>query len=488
MLPLLEKYKVHAYFCGHDHIGLHLRKSNQYTEYFVVGAGTMTDTVSKTSAAEIIWAGPNFASFAAVNASIHNLTVAYRDTNGTVRYTYTLNNPNPLFIPNVVDGGSGGGGDSGGGNSGGGTGGGDGGGDGGDGGGEGEGEGEGEGVSASNSFFSWSYWADAAHQASDSQIAMASGGFAAIGLVCLFFFVLYKRKNKDDKDKAASQLLLKARNRELMHSPNRAVSPQKISSFYGRKKYSELKELNDLEQGETTNQFGRNRHESDGYSDEDDEYSLDIVPGAATAGAGHKESQEAPLSNEGIAMGPGSGRHRGHSVTSSLGSVTNSTHHGRYSHALTHEQSAAAAAWLESHPAGPSLAGISPPPPSPGGDFAPLPERYNPLHVARLSPPKNSSGGSPIAGTPHTPSPNNNQGSPHQADNSPATRPPSRSSASSTSRRMSSTEGIGMGLEAGMHSPDSGVGSSSVTGTPTSVPNKVHFSAPHHRRFNTTHN
>ena len=187
-------------------------------------------------------------------------------------------------------------------------------------------------------------------------------------------------------------------------------------------------------------------------------------------------------------MGPGSSRHRGHSVTSSLGSVTNSTHHGRYSHTLTHEQSAASAAWLESHPAGPSLAGISPPPPSPGGDFAPQPERYNSLHVAQLSPPKNPSGGSPTAGTPHTPSPNNHQGSPHQPDHSPATRPPSRSSASSTSRRMSSTEGIGMGMETGMHSSDSNVASGSMTGTPTSAPNRVHFSTPHHRRSNTTQN
>jgi len=137
---------VHAYFCGHDHIGLHLRKSGQFTEYFVVGAGTMTDTVSKTSGAEIIWAGPNYASFAAANASIHNLTIAYRDTNGTVRYTYTLNNPNPLFKPTIIDGGSGGGGGGGGGGT-----------DGGDGGGGGsEGEGDGDsGANASDSFFSW---------------------------------------------------------------------------------------------------------------------------------------------------------------------------------------------------------------------------------------------------------------------------------------------------------------------------------------------
>lgn len=467
MLPLLEKYKVHAYLCGHDHIGEHLQKSGQYTEYFVVGAGTMVDTISKTSNAELIWAGPNYASFAAVNVTLSNLTIAYRDTNGTVRYSYTLTNPNPLFLPTIGGGGGNNGGGSGDGGSGGGT---------GDGGGEGNGgEGdEGSSANASHSFFSWSFWADAAGNASDTEIAMASGGFAAIGLVCFFFFVVYKRKNKDDKDKAASQLLLRARNQEMLHSPNRAT-PQKISSFYGRKKYAELREMGDLEQGEVTTQSGRHRTESDGFSDEDDEYSLDIVPGTA-----NKDHRESPQSRSRSSTQ----QDAGHSRSSSLGSVANSTLHGRYSHSLSSDQTAAAAAWLESHPAGIALAGISPPPPSPGGDLVPPPERFNPIHVARLSPGKNASGGSPAPGTPHSPSPN--QGSPlqQQPDSSPAARPPTRGTPSSASRRMTSSEGIGMGLDAMMVPSESSA--AGTTGTPTSAPNRVHFSVHQHRRSNTT--
>ena len=37
LLPLLQKYKVHAYLCGHDHISEHL--SYDGIEFFVAGAG-----------------------------------------------------------------------------------------------------------------------------------------------------------------------------------------------------------------------------------------------------------------------------------------------------------------------------------------------------------------------------------------------------------------------------------------------------------------
>ena len=41
--PLLFKYRVSAYFCGHDHSMQHLREANTTLDYFVVGAGHLTD-------------------------------------------------------------------------------------------------------------------------------------------------------------------------------------------------------------------------------------------------------------------------------------------------------------------------------------------------------------------------------------------------------------------------------------------------------------
>lgn len=187
MQPLLEKYKVHAYFSGHDHLGEHLRKSGQHTEYFVVGAGTMVDTVSQSTDGELVWAGPSFASFAAVNATITELTIAYRDTNGTVRYNYTLSNPNPLFIP--IQGGSSDGGDNGPGLQG------------------GDEVEQSDSTSPNEPTFLWSFWAN---QDAGSKIATASIGLAALGLLCMYCISLYTRKSDKDKHNAAERSLLHA--------------------------------------------------------------------------------------------------------------------------------------------------------------------------------------------------------------------------------------------------------------------------------------
>lgn len=42
--PLLQKYKVNAYLCGHDHNLQHLREVNGTVEYFVIGAAHIVDT------------------------------------------------------------------------------------------------------------------------------------------------------------------------------------------------------------------------------------------------------------------------------------------------------------------------------------------------------------------------------------------------------------------------------------------------------------
>lgn len=41
--PLLIKYNVAAYFCGHDHNMQHINEKNSSVEYFVVGAGHATN-------------------------------------------------------------------------------------------------------------------------------------------------------------------------------------------------------------------------------------------------------------------------------------------------------------------------------------------------------------------------------------------------------------------------------------------------------------
>lgn len=42
--PLLEKYKVSAYLCGHDHNLQHIREQNSTVEYFIIGAAHVVDT------------------------------------------------------------------------------------------------------------------------------------------------------------------------------------------------------------------------------------------------------------------------------------------------------------------------------------------------------------------------------------------------------------------------------------------------------------
>jgi hypothetical protein len=130
LLPLLIKYKVHAYLCGHDHIGEHLQHANaSATQFFIVGAGTMADTVSKTSAADMVWSGSGYASFANIAATSTTLQISYIDTSGRVRYQYQMvNTPttaptasptasptsdpsaSPSAAPTAAGGGTGGGG------------------------------------------------------------------------------------------------------------------------------------------------------------------------------------------------------------------------------------------------------------------------------------------------------------------------------------------------------------------------------------------
>ena len=100
--PLIVKYNVNAYFCGHDHISEHLQYGP--THYFVAGAGSMADKLGNTnSQANLIWYGVGYSAFAVGEATSSSLTVSFVDTSDTVKYAYTLTkhtfppSPSPVF-------------------------------------------------------------------------------------------------------------------------------------------------------------------------------------------------------------------------------------------------------------------------------------------------------------------------------------------------------------------------------------------------------
>lgn len=102
--PLIEKYNVDAYYCGHDHISEHLKYGS--THYFVAGAGSMTDKLGNTNTqANLIWYGVGYSAFAVGEATSTSLTVSFVDTSNTVTYAYTISklsffpSPEPASIP-----------------------------------------------------------------------------------------------------------------------------------------------------------------------------------------------------------------------------------------------------------------------------------------------------------------------------------------------------------------------------------------------------
>lgn len=99
LLPLLEKYNVHAYICGHDHISMHMQYKGYSTEFSVAGAGSMTDSLYYKSKASSVWSGPNYAAFSYMDASSKYLEFGIVDTNDEVKYRYKLTNLFALKLP-----------------------------------------------------------------------------------------------------------------------------------------------------------------------------------------------------------------------------------------------------------------------------------------------------------------------------------------------------------------------------------------------------
>jgi len=105
LVPLLDKYNVHAYICGHDHVGEHLVHPDHSTQFFVVGAGTMITSYAKSSSeATALYFGAGYASFGVMTATPHSLKTEWVDIYGVVRYDFTLTNPmttDPTSRPTV---------------------------------------------------------------------------------------------------------------------------------------------------------------------------------------------------------------------------------------------------------------------------------------------------------------------------------------------------------------------------------------------------
>jgi predicted MPP superfamily phosphohydrolase len=83
--PILEKNKVQAYICGHEHNLEHLRPAGSYVDYFVCGAGSVVNGVGKTRETKFALSVPGFADLRIKGDS---LFLQYIDTSGHIVYNY----------------------------------------------------------------------------------------------------------------------------------------------------------------------------------------------------------------------------------------------------------------------------------------------------------------------------------------------------------------------------------------------------------------
>ena len=86
LAPLLEKYKVQAYICGHDHNLQHNHPANAYTDYFVSGGGSEVKDNPKFNKANF---AESVAGFADVSIKGDSLFLKMIDKNGLVVYHYS---------------------------------------------------------------------------------------------------------------------------------------------------------------------------------------------------------------------------------------------------------------------------------------------------------------------------------------------------------------------------------------------------------------
>lgn len=86
LLPLLDRYKVDAYICGHIHSFQHIRHNDSGIDYIVNGSGSLGRKV-KPIPGTLFCASA--AGFTIASASDHALTFYYIDHQGNILYTFS---------------------------------------------------------------------------------------------------------------------------------------------------------------------------------------------------------------------------------------------------------------------------------------------------------------------------------------------------------------------------------------------------------------
>ncbi len=84
VLPIIRKYHVQAYICGHDHDMQHLVSEGEVTNYFVTGAGSEVRDVNKTPITKFCYSTTGFM---AATISANEMEMNFIDFKGKILYT-----------------------------------------------------------------------------------------------------------------------------------------------------------------------------------------------------------------------------------------------------------------------------------------------------------------------------------------------------------------------------------------------------------------
>ena len=87
ILPLLQKYNVQVYICGHDHDMQHLRSKDGITNYFVSGAGSEVRSVGISPESKF---AASTTGFMAATLSSKEMQMNFIDFQGKILYTATV--------------------------------------------------------------------------------------------------------------------------------------------------------------------------------------------------------------------------------------------------------------------------------------------------------------------------------------------------------------------------------------------------------------
>jgi len=85
--PILEKYRVHAYFAGHEHDLQHNQVKGKTVEHFISGAASKLRPTGKVDFTRF---SASTAGFAALSIGTDELVVQFIDDNGEVIYRYDI--------------------------------------------------------------------------------------------------------------------------------------------------------------------------------------------------------------------------------------------------------------------------------------------------------------------------------------------------------------------------------------------------------------